>query len=254
MFPPRVVLAAVDFSESSRTALTFAARLARHADARLHVVHAQDPLLAQAARAAGVDIDAETRAELTRFMATAAPAGDWSPFQEVADGPAAEVEASSLSYTVEDQTEELDPSNFAAAARASDRATLLEQVLAQQTLLERQVLDEVLVTLSEQHRARPRLGRAAAGRIDAALQAELDKVTLEVPSGGVTLSSDSGPLGVTLVNGLDQPVSVRVQVATDGDTGCVVIRGEVWCWGENTAGQLGQGDAAPRTGPVRVRW
>lgn len=139
------------------------------------------------------------------------------PVEQVADGPAAEVEASSLSYTVEDQTEELDPSNFAAAARASDRATLLEQVLAQQTLLERQVLDEVLVTLSEQHRARPRLGRAAAGRIDAALQAELDKVTLEVPSGGVTLSSDSGPLGVTLVNGLDQPVSVRVQVATDGD-------------------------------------
>jgi universal stress protein A len=91
MFPPRVVLAAVDFSESSRTALTFAARLARHADARLHVVHAQDPLLAQAARAAGVDIDAETRAELTRFMATAAPAGDWSPFQEVADGPAVTV-------------------------------------------------------------------------------------------------------------------------------------------------------------------
>ena len=88
MIPPRVVLAAVDFSESSRTALTFAARLARHADARLHVVHAQDPLLAHAARAAGVDIDAETRAELTAFMQRAPPAGDWSPFQEVADGTA----------------------------------------------------------------------------------------------------------------------------------------------------------------------
>jgi nucleotide-binding universal stress UspA family protein len=86
MIPPKVVLAAVDFSESSRRALTFAARLARHADARLHVVHAQDPLLANAARAAGVDIDAETRAELSRFMQSAPPAGDWSPFQEVADG------------------------------------------------------------------------------------------------------------------------------------------------------------------------
>ena len=88
MIPPKVVLAAVDFSESSRTALSFAARLARHADARLHVIHAQDPLLAHAARAAGVDIDAETRAELTTFMESAPPAGDWSPFQEVADGPA----------------------------------------------------------------------------------------------------------------------------------------------------------------------
>ena len=79
-------VAGVYFSESSRRALTFAARLARHADARLHVVHAQDPLLAHAARAAGVDIDAETRAELSAFMQSAPPAGDWSPFQDVADG------------------------------------------------------------------------------------------------------------------------------------------------------------------------
>jgi nucleotide-binding universal stress UspA family protein len=91
MIPPKVVLAAVDFSESSRRALMFAARLARHANARLHVVHAQDSLLANAARAAGVDIDAETRAELSAFMQTAPPAGDWSPFQEVADGPAVNV-------------------------------------------------------------------------------------------------------------------------------------------------------------------
>lgn len=91
MFPPRTVLAAVDFSESSRTALSFAARLAKHAAARLHVVHAQDPLLAGAARAAGVDIDVETRAELTTFMQSAAPAGDWSPFQEVVDGSAVAV-------------------------------------------------------------------------------------------------------------------------------------------------------------------
>jgi nucleotide-binding universal stress UspA family protein len=91
MFPPRIVLAAVDFSESSRRALTFAARLARHAGGRLHVVHAQDPLLAHAARAAGVDIDGETRAELSAFMQTAPPSGDWSPFQDVADGPAVSV-------------------------------------------------------------------------------------------------------------------------------------------------------------------
>ena len=91
MFPPRVLLAAVDFSESSRAALTFAARLAKHANARLHVVHAQDPLLAAAARRAGVDLDAETRAELGAFMQSADPAGDWNPVNEVADGPAVAV-------------------------------------------------------------------------------------------------------------------------------------------------------------------
>src|SRR5687767_2320230 len=86
MIPPKVVLAAVDFSESSRAALSFAARVARHANGRLHVVHAQDPLLAHAARAAGVDIDAETRAELSAFMQSTPPADGWSPFLEVADG------------------------------------------------------------------------------------------------------------------------------------------------------------------------
>ena len=91
MIPPRVVLAAVDFSESSRSALAFAARLAKHAGARLYVVHAQDPLLASAARSAGIDIDAETRAELSTFMQSAAPAGDWSPFHDVAEGQATDV-------------------------------------------------------------------------------------------------------------------------------------------------------------------
>jgi nucleotide-binding universal stress UspA family protein len=39
MFPPARVLAAVDFSESSRIALDCAGRLARHCDAGLHLVH-----------------------------------------------------------------------------------------------------------------------------------------------------------------------------------------------------------------------
>src|SRR5690349_10790383 len=91
MIPPRTVLAAVDFSEPSRTALTFAARLAKQAGAQLHVIYAQDPLLARAARTAGIDIEAETRAELSAFMQSAAPAGEWSPFHDVGEGSAADV-------------------------------------------------------------------------------------------------------------------------------------------------------------------
>lgn len=91
MIPPRLVLAAVDFSEPSRTALTFAARFARHAGARLHVLHAQDPVLVSAARAAGIDLEAETRAELSTFMQNAYPAGDWSPLHDVAEGSPVDV-------------------------------------------------------------------------------------------------------------------------------------------------------------------
>jgi nucleotide-binding universal stress UspA family protein len=69
MMPPRSVLAAVDFSEPSRVALEFAARLARQCNASLHVLHAESPLLAAAARTEGIDLTRETREELTRFTA-----------------------------------------------------------------------------------------------------------------------------------------------------------------------------------------
>ena len=76
--------------------------------------------------------------------------------------------------------------------------------------------DELLVTLSEQHRERPGLAVGAAERVEESIRTDLGKVEIEAPP-AVTLSSDSGPLGVTLVNGLDQPVEVQVQVRTDGE-------------------------------------
>jgi len=91
MFPPQAVLAAVDFSESSRVALVYAARLARHCNATLHVLHAEDPLLAGAARAAGIDLTSETREELGAFMQSAAPAGGPAPMHHVVTGPAVDV-------------------------------------------------------------------------------------------------------------------------------------------------------------------
>jgi nucleotide-binding universal stress UspA family protein len=75
MIPPRSILAAVDFSEPSRTALNFAAHLARHCGAVLHVLHAEDPLLAAAAKASGVELLHETREELTRFVESVAQSG-----------------------------------------------------------------------------------------------------------------------------------------------------------------------------------
>jgi nucleotide-binding universal stress UspA family protein len=91
MFPPKIILAAVDFSEPSRVALMCAARLAKQCDAQLHVVHAEDPVLAMAARSTGVDLTTETRSELGAFMQSAFPAGDWIPQHHVIAGPAVEV-------------------------------------------------------------------------------------------------------------------------------------------------------------------
>ncbi len=68
MIPSRLLIA-TDFSESSRTALDFAARLGRQSRAELHVMHAQDPLLAAAAKERGYDLAAEAQEELQRFVA-----------------------------------------------------------------------------------------------------------------------------------------------------------------------------------------
>ena len=67
MMPARRVLAAVDFSEPSRTALAFASRLAAQSRAELHLLHVHDPLLAAAAATRGFDLLRDTRQELDTF-------------------------------------------------------------------------------------------------------------------------------------------------------------------------------------------
>jgi nucleotide-binding universal stress UspA family protein len=91
MIPPRTILAATDFSNPSTAALVFAARLARHCQAALHVVHAEDPLLTAAARHTGIDLAAQTREELQHAIGSAPPAPDCSPQLHAVAGPAVDV-------------------------------------------------------------------------------------------------------------------------------------------------------------------
>jgi hypothetical protein len=138
------------------------------------------------------------------------------PFDDVADGEPTIVPEETLAYTDTDVGDELSAASFSAATRATDAATVLEDVLSLQTTIETQVRDEVLVTLSQQHRPRPGVAVAAARRTEDAVRAELAKVQVEAPT-AVTLSSDNGRLPATLVNGLDQPVTVKVVATTDGE-------------------------------------
>lgn len=74
VIPPRTILAPVDFSDPSRTALAVAARLARQTGASLVALYAESPLLVEAARQAHIDLTADTDTELERFIATTPPA------------------------------------------------------------------------------------------------------------------------------------------------------------------------------------
>ncbi len=91
MIPPRTVLAAVDFSDGSRAALTFASRLAIQYGCSLHVLHAEDPLLCAAARLEGRTLSAETLEELRRFSAETWPTPACTPQLHLVTGTAVDV-------------------------------------------------------------------------------------------------------------------------------------------------------------------
>ena len=89
--PPRTVLVATDFSDAATPALLFAARIARHCGAALHVLHAEHPLLVTAAENRGIDMVQETLEELERLIATTPLVADVSPQLHVVTGPPVDV-------------------------------------------------------------------------------------------------------------------------------------------------------------------
>src|SRR5436190_17194006 len=91
MIPPRVILAAVNFSDTAWVALVFAARLAQHCGAELHVLYAEHPLLDAAADHAGIRLGRNTHDELQRFIVGAWPAAQCSPVSHVIAGAPVDV-------------------------------------------------------------------------------------------------------------------------------------------------------------------
>lgn len=90
------ILCPIDFSEPSRTALRYAAALARRHNARLTVLFVNDPLLASAAAAAAYDVRklaAKTDIELKGFIRRTLGSSGTSLGRETALGhPAPEIE------------------------------------------------------------------------------------------------------------------------------------------------------------------
>jgi hypothetical protein len=137
------------------------------------------------------------------------------PLADISSRPAVGLDAGDLSYTDEDADSELGVSNFSAAQALRQQAAVMDGVLTNPSLVRQHANDEALATLSVRQRPRATAAaasaRAAAGHLDDQL-ADIDVVT---PS-SVTLSSEDGTLGATVVNGLDQPVTVMVEAMGDG--------------------------------------
>ena len=88
MIPPTRILAAVDFSEASRTAYACAARLAHQCNAQLDILYVEDAFLATAAHTRGVDLREEALEELRRFCSAHCPRTSCAPHHHVIVGDA----------------------------------------------------------------------------------------------------------------------------------------------------------------------
>ena len=172
---------------------------------------------------------------------------------DVAGRQAVGVPGSALAYTEEDMAGELGAANFLAADRLSQAAALLEEVLAAETTVQQQVDDELLVTLSQQHRDRARPAQRSAGAMREHIVDQLGAIRIEA-NRKVTLSSDSGRIGATLVNGLDQPVVVRVDATSDGEMTFAVVGDELRRLAPGSRTRVNFKASAERAGVHNVRF
>lgn len=125
---------------------------------------------------------------------------------------AQEVPTSRLHYPDAELDDELPPRTFTAVDGLRKAGTVLQGVLAHNDSVATTVLSDALTSAS--YTARGGIGGAAADRSRADIDALLRSITVETPP-SVTLSSDKGRFNATVVNGLDQPISVRVKSLAD---------------------------------------
>lgn len=141
----------------------------------------------------------------------------WLSLERVAGIAAADpvrVGASSLSYGPSDAEHELPEYVFSRSEDLTSAADLLDEVLAERTTTLGQFTDETLAGLSEGRRARPQDAALALSRTAAGVSELLGSIRVEAPA-SVNLTSASGTVGATVVNGIDQPVLVRVVAEAD---------------------------------------
>lgn len=119
-----------------------------------------------------------------------------------------------LVYPANQARRELDASLFAAVSSLNRAGQTLEAVLSRNDTVGDAVADQGLVSLSYSSRRQPRAILASVERSRAWIEDQLASVRIEAPR-RVTLSSASGRFSATLVNELDEPVTVGIQAISD---------------------------------------
>ncbi|WP_243058294.1 DUF6049 family protein [Nocardioides sp. SR21] len=125
-----------------------------------------------------------------------------------------EVDSADLDYPETQALLQLDPAAFAAATDLADAGESLQNLLTDNDEVAGEVLDESLTTTSYSDRLRPDSARVAAYRSRAWIAARLGAVHVEAPR-AVILSSGSGRFAATVINTLDEPVTVKIQAQAE---------------------------------------
>lgn len=120
-----------------------------------------------------------------------------------------------LTYTPAQEAEEIRDRNVAATGTLIRTGVLLGQLLANENTVEDQLAGAALQASSYGARPTPRVAAAQVLALDATARSRLGRVRV-TGTDFVTLSGGSGSLTVTLVNGLEQPVTVGLRARTDG--------------------------------------
>jgi len=125
--------------------------------------------------------------------------------------PPTQLDQRSLRYPLSAARDQLGASRFASANALVRAGRSLQRVLARNDSVASEVVDEALTTVG--YGARGSVSDPAASS-RGWIETQLAQVRVQGPS-AVTLSGSSGRFAATIVNGLDQPVTVAIRAMTD---------------------------------------
>ncbi|MCW2797721.1 MAG: hypothetical protein JWM79_3218 [Nocardioides sp.] len=134
----------------------------------------------------------------------------------------ASFDSKDLDYPRWQRNRELVAANFLAVDALIQAGAALQNVLSRNDRIGSVVADQALNALSYSSRDEPDAARVRTDRSRLWIEDQLGKIDISAPR-GVTLSSSSGKFATTITNGLDQPVTVRIDAQTQG--GDLTIRG-----------------------------
>jgi hypothetical protein len=128
--------------------------------------------------------------------------------------PAVPVPADRLSYPDAQADLELDAGRFAAADALVRSGDMLQNLLTQNDTVGAEIRDEAYTDLSYASRVHARATRTSASLSRTWVDDRLRSVRIDAPR-AVILSSGSGRFAASVMNPLDEPVSVRIKAVAD---------------------------------------